>query len=138
MRHFYTGLLFFGASFAAHAAEDHKHHQNSRNAPSAMHYTQHLPQEHPHNSVVYSDFQSDQTRAPDTRQWASDRSDSALTQSQRDVVNVLNALLHQRMTVLQNDKMRLSVSPDAAVMESGHLKVALQNQSTTVAWSHKF
>lgn len=137
MRRFYTGLLFFGASIGAHAAETHKHSHAAKTAPAAMHYTQYAPDEHEHNSVVYSDFKSGKPEILASQLTASDRSTAALTQSQKNLVNVLNALFKQKM-VLQNEQMQLSLQPGAAVMESGHLKVAVQSDSTSITWHKTF
>ena len=137
MRRFYTGLLFFGASFAAHAAETHKHSHAAKHAPAAMHYTHYVAEEHQHNSVVYSDFNSGTSgvRAPQSDN--ADHSVAALNQSQKNLVNVLNALFHQRMS-MQNEQMKLSLRPGAAVMETEHLQVAVQSDSTSVSWHKSF
>lgn len=137
MRRFYTGLLFFGASFGAHAAETHKHSHATKHAPVAMHYTYHAPENHEHNSVVYSDFKSEDSKFSAPRSATSEYSAVELTQSQRDLVNVLTALHDQRMS-LQNKQMKLSLSPGSAVMETEHLKVAVQSDSTSVSWHKTF
>ncbi|MDD5470910.1 MAG: hypothetical protein PHP05_03195 [Sideroxydans sp.] len=137
MRNFYTGLLFFGASFGAHAAEIHKHSHAAKHAPVAMHYTQYVPEKHVHNSVVYSDFKSTDPVFSAPQLATSELSSAALTQSQKNLVNVLNALFYQRMS-MQNEQMKLSVRPDAAVMETEHLKVAVQSDSTSVTWHKTF
>lgn len=137
MRRFYTGLLFFGASFGAHAAETHKHMHAAKHAPVAMHYTQHVPQEHVHNSVVYSDFKAENSKFSAPQLAASDREAATLTQSQKNLVNVLSALHFQRMS-MQNEQMKLSLSPGSAVMETEHLKVAVQSDSTSVSWHKTF
>lgn len=137
MRRFYTGLLFFGASLGAHAAETHKHSHAAKHATVAMHYTYHVPEAHEHNSVVYSDFKSDNSVFSAPRLATSDHSAAALTQSQKKLVNVLSALHFQRMS-LQNEQLKLSFSPDSAVMETEHLKVAVQSDSTSVTWHKTF
>ena len=135
MRRFYTGLLFFGASFGTHAAETHKHSHAAKHAPVAMHYKQHVPEEDVHNSVVYYDFKPDDVSAPPLA--ITDDSAAALTQSQKNLVNVLSALHYQRLS-LQNEQLKLSVSPGSAVMETEHLKVAVQSDSTSVTWHKTF
>ncbi|MDD2699801.1 MAG: hypothetical protein PHH36_01055 [Sideroxydans sp.] len=137
MRRFYTGLLFFGASFGAHAAETHKHSHAAKHAPVAMHYTQYVPEAHTHNSVVYSDFQTRGTGVLAPQLAASAGSTATLTQGQKNLVNVLNALFQKKM-VLQNEKMQLSLQPGTAVMESGHLKVAVQSDATLISWHKSF
>ncbi|MHB1117291.1 hypothetical protein [Sideroxydans sp.] len=137
MRRFYTGLLFFGASFAAHAAETHKHSHAAKHAPVAMHYTHYVPEEHAHNSVVFSDVKSGDTNFSAPRLAASSQSVAALTQSQKNLVNVLSALHQQRLN-LQNEQMKLSLQPGAAVMETEHLKVAVQSDSSSVSWHTTF
>jgi hypothetical protein len=136
MRRFYTGLLFFGASFGAHAAETHKHSHAAKHAPAAMHYTQYMPEAHVHNSVVYSDFKSDASVFTAPRPAVADSS-AAPTQSQQKLVDVLSALRYQRMS-LQNEQMKLSVSPGAAVMETEHLQVAVRSDSTSISWHKTF
>lgn len=137
MRHFYTGLLFFGASFGAHAAETHKHSHAARHAPVAMHYTQHMPEEHVHNSVVYSDFKAGNSNFSAPQLATAERSVATLTQSQKNLVNVLSALHFQRMS-MHNEQMKLSFSPGSAVMETEHLKVAVRSDTTSVSWHETF
>ncbi len=137
MRRFYTGLLFFGASFGAHAAETHKHSHAAKHAPSAMHYTHYVPEEHEHNSVVYSDFKPSKSVAYAPQLATSANSTTPLTQSQKKLVNALNALLHQKL-IVHNEQMQLSFQADAAVMETEHLKVAVQSDSTSVTWHKSF
>ena len=137
MRRFYTGLLFFGASFGAHAAETHKHSHAAKHAPAAMHYTQYVPDTHASDSVLYSEFRSDASLFAAPRSAAADQSSAALTQSQKNLVNVLSALRYQRMS-LQNEQMKLSVSPGAAVMETEHLQVAVRSDSTSISWHKTF
>lgn len=137
MRRFYTGLLFFGASFGTHAAETHKHSHAAKHAPVAMHYTQYVPEAHVHNSVVYVDFKTGKTDISAPQSPASGGAPGALTQSQQNLVNVLNALFRQRMSV-QNEQMKISLRPDSAVMETEHLKVAVQSDSTSVSWHKSF
>ncbi|MBU0689691.1 MAG: hypothetical protein KJ850_00840 [Gammaproteobacteria bacterium] len=137
MRRFYTGLLFFGASFGTHAVETHKHSHAAKHAPVAMHYTQHVPETHEHNSVVYSDFKADNSKFSAPQLATTDRYTAALTRSQKNLVNVLSALHFQRMS-LQNAQMKLSLSPGSAVMETEHLKVAVQSDSTSVTWNKTF
>lgn len=137
MRRFYTGLLFFGASFGAHAAEAQKHSHAAKRAPVAMHYTQYVPGDHVHNSVVYSDFKPHESAVYVPRLSASSHSSAELTQSQRNLVNVLSALHHHRLN-LQNQRLKLSLGSDSAVMEAGHLKVAVQSDSTSVTWHKTF
>jgi len=137
MRHFYTGLLFFGASIGAHAAEIHKHSHTSRHAPAAMHYTHYVPEKHEHNSVVYSDFKSAKSGVSAPQLATSEYSATELSQSQRNLVNVLSALHYQRM-VLQNEQLKLSFRPGTAEIESGHVKVAVHSDSTSVTWQKTF
>ena len=137
MRRFYTGLLFFGASFGAHAAETHKHSHAAKHAPAAMHYTQYVPEEHVHDSVVYSDFKSGNSVFSAPRPATANQSAAALTQSQKNLINVLSALQLQRVS-LQNEQMKLSFRPGSAVMETEHLKVAVQSDSTSVTWHKTF
>lgn len=137
MRHFYTGLLFFGASIGAHAAEVHKHSHTAKQAPAAMHYTHYVPETHPHNSVVYSDFKPAKSGVHAPQLATSDYSATELSQSQRDLVNVLSALHQQRM-VLQNEQLKLSFRPGTAEIESGHVKVAVHSDSTSVTWHKTF
>jgi hypothetical protein len=137
MRRFYTGLLFFGASFGAHAAETHKHSHAAKHAPAAMHYTQYVPEAHVHNSVVYTDFKSEDAAFSAPQLATSDRSAATLTQSQKNLVNVLSALHYQRLS-LQNEQLKLSFGSDSAVMETKHLKVAVQSDSTSVTWHKTF
>ncbi len=136
MRHFYTGLLFFGASVGAHAAELHKHGHAAKHTSATMHYTHYVPEVQKRDSGLYSDFKPASPAA--TPQLAtSDYSAAALTQSQKDLVNVLSAVLYQRMR-LQNAQMRLTLLPGAAVMETKHLQVAVRPDSTSVTWHRSF
>jgi len=137
MRRFYTGLLFFGASIGTHAAETHKHSHAAKHAPVAMHYTQYVPEAHVHNSVVYSNFKPADSDFAAPQLATSDRSSAALTQVQKNLVNVLSALHDQRLS-LQNEQMKLSLRPGSAVMETEHLKVAVQSDSTSVTWHKTF
>lgn len=137
MRRLYTGLLFFGASFGAHAAESHKHSHAAKHAPVAMHYTQYVPEAHVHNSVVYYDFKPADPVFSASQSATADRSAAALTQGQKNLVNVLSALHDQRLS-LQNEQMKLSLRPGSAVMETEHLKVAVQADSTSVTWHKTF
>ncbi|MFA5825434.1 MAG: hypothetical protein WC825_05620, partial [Gallionellaceae bacterium] len=137
MRNFYTGLLFFGASFAAHAAETHKHSHATKHASVAMHYVLYVPEKHGHDSVVYSDFKSDNSAFPSQQLAMSNQSATALTQSQKELVNVLSALLYRRMS-LNNGQMKISYHPGAAVMETDRLKVSVQSDSTSVTWNRTF
>jgi hypothetical protein len=137
MRRFYTGLLFFGASFGTHAAETHKHAHAAKNAPVAMHYTQYVPEDHVHNSVVYADFKPADPLFSAPQSATTDRSAAALTQSQKNLVNILSALHYQRLS-LQNEQLKLSFGSDSAVMETEHLKVAVQSDSTSITWHKTF
>jgi hypothetical protein len=137
VRRFYTGLLFFGASFTAHAAEAHKHSHVAKHAHVAMHYTHYVPEVQELKRTVYSDLKSDGPDVSAPKSGASNYSISALTQSQRDLVNVLSAL-HLKRLSLQNEQMKLSVSPDSVVMETGQMKVAVQSHSTSVTWHKTF
>jgi hypothetical protein len=137
MRNFYTGLLFFGASFAAHAAETHKHSDAANHASGAMHYTHYVPEKHGHESVVYSDFKSDNSVLPAQQLAMSDQSGIALTQSQHEFVNVMRALLDRRMS-LNNGQMKISYRPGTAEIETDRLKVSVQPDSTLVTWNKTF
>jgi hypothetical protein len=137
MRRFYTGLLFFGASFGAHAAEAYKHSHAAKHAPVAMHYTLYVPEDHELKSAEYSDFKSDGSDVSAPQLADSDRSLAALTQSQQNLVNVLSAL-HLKRVSLQNEQMKLSFSPGSTVMETENLKVAVQSDSAAVTWHKTF
>jgi hypothetical protein len=137
MRRFYTGLLFFGASFGTHAAEAYKHSYAAKHAHVAMHYTPYVPEDHEIKSGVHFDFKSDGPDISTPQLTASDLSFAALTQSQQNLVNVLSALHLKRMS-LQNEQMKLSVRPGTAVMETEHLKVAVKSDSASVVWHKTF
>ncbi len=137
MRRFYSGLLFFGASFAVHAAETHKHSHATKHASVAMHYELYVPEKYGHDSAVYSDFKSDNSAFSAQQLATSDQSATALTQSQKELVNVLNALLYQRIS-LKNGQMKVSFRPGAAVMETDRLKVSVQPDSTSLTWNRTF
>ena len=137
MRRFYTGLLFFGASLAAHAAEAHKHSLAAKHSHVAMHYTPYVPEDHEIKSGVHFDFKSDGPDISTPQLTASDLSFAALTQSQQNLVNVLSAL-HLKRMILQNEQMKLSFRPGSAVMETEHLKVAVQSDSAAVTWHKTF
>lgn len=137
MRNLYTGLLFFGASFAAHASEMHKHSHATKHASEVMHYALYVPEKHGHDSGVYSDSKSDNSAFSAQQLAMSDQSASALTQSQKELVNVLSALLYRRMS-LNNGHMKFSYRPGAAEMETDHLKVSVQSDSTSVTWNRTF
>jgi hypothetical protein len=137
MRRFYTGLLFFGASFGAHAAEAHKHSHATKPAHVAMHYTLYVPENHELKRAEYSDFKSDGSDISAPQLADSYLSFVALTQGQQNLVNVLSALHLKRMS-LQNEEMKLSVRPGSAVMETEHLKVAVQSDSASVTWHQTF
>lgn len=137
MRRLYTGLLFFGASFSAHAAEANKHSHAIKHAPVAMHYTLYVPEAQVRDSVVFPSIKSDNPDFSPPQLVASDRSAAALTQSQRNLANVLNALLHQRMN-LQTEQMKLSYRPGSAEMETEHLNVAVRSDSTSITWHTTF
>lgn len=137
MRNFYTGLLFFGASFAAHAAETHKPSHTANHALGAIHYTHYVPEKHGRDNVVYSDFKSDNSAFPAHVLAISDQSSAALTQSQKEFVNVMRALLDRRMR-LNNGKMKISYRPGAAEIETDRLKVSVQSDSTSVTWNRTF
>ncbi len=137
MRRIYTGLLFFWASFGSHAAEANKHFHTAKHAPVAMHYTLYVPEDHELKSAVHSDFKPVDPDFSAPQLATSDLSFAELTQSQQNLVNVLSALHLKRMS-LQNEQMKLSFRPGSAVMETEHLKVAVQSDSASVTWHKTF
>ncbi len=127
MRHFYTGLLLFGASCGAHAGELHKQAHAAKHAPAAMHYTPYRP-DHERSSAAAGLI------AP---QPAADLAGAGLDQGQQRLIAVLRALREQRMT-LQNEQVRLSLQPGSAVMETDHLKVAVRGDNASITWHKTF
>lgn len=133
MRRVYTGLLLFGASFASHAAEVHKQSHAARHAPAVIHYLPYVPDSNATNPASLSGGSA----APVVRGDVFDRATAELGQSQQRLVAVLHALYDHRIA-LQSDQMRLSLQPGSAVMETDHLKVAVEADSASITWHRTF
>ncbi|MEW5904317.1 MAG: hypothetical protein AB1722_08255 [Pseudomonadota bacterium] len=128
MRHFYTGLLLFGASCGAHAGEVHKHAHAAKHAPTAMHYTPYHPDLERSSAPAV-------LLAP--QPVVADQPATGRDQAQQRLVVVLRALRDQRMT-LHNEQVLLSLQSGSAVIETDHLKVAVRGDNTSITWHKTF
>lgn len=137
MRRLYTGLLFFGASFAAHAGESHKHPHASKASHAQMHYTQYVAETPPHDSVLYDQAARSDTTANLPRLGSTDHSAADLARSRQNLIDVLSALYAQRIH-LHGEQMDASFSPGAAMLETEHVKVAVRSGSTSITWHEAF
>ena len=133
MRRVYTGLLLFGASFASHAAEVHKQSHATKHAPAVVHYSPYVPDSNATNPAPLSGGLA----TPAVRGDVFDRATAELGQSQQRLVALLHAL-HDHRIALQNEQMRLSLQPGSAVMETDHLKVAVEAASASITWHKTF